>query len=118
MSKWFVVLLMAALTVLACDSVWNAPTPTKVEYRVTGSTRGVNITYANAYEGTSQVEDCGIPWSYSWTGGRSGQFLYVSAQNEYDFGSVTVSIYVNDDLWKTSTSSGAYVIATAYGSKP
>lgn len=43
------------------------------------------------------------------------EFLYISAQNDTDSGYVTVIIIVNNEVWKNSTSSGAYVIATANG---
>jgi hypothetical protein len=85
-----------------------------VEYRVSGSTSSVFITYANKDEGTSQVTTR-TPWSYSWYGAKSGQFLYVSAQNQKSSGSVKVQIYKNGALYKESESSGAYVIATASG---
>lgn len=93
----------------------NVPVAPNVEYRVTGSAYSVFITYANKTEGTSQ-EYANVPWTYSWSGAKSGQFLYVSAQNQWDTGSVTVEIYKNGNLFKTSTSTGAYVIATASGS--
>jgi len=91
------------------------PAAPNVEYRVSGSAYSVFITYVNKTEGTSQ-EYSNTPWSYSWSGAKSGQFLYVSAQNQWDTGSVTVEIYKNGNLFKTSTSTGAYVIATASGS--
>jgi len=91
------------------------PAPPNVEYRISGSAYSVFITYANKTEGTSQ-EYANIPWAYSWSGAKSGQFLYVSAQNQWETGSVTVEIYKNGSLYKTSTSTGAYVIATASGS--
>lgn len=42
-------------------------------------------------------------------------FLYISAQNNTNSGYVTVVIIVNNEVWKNSTSSGSYVIATASG---
>ncbi|MCJ7483176.1 MAG: hypothetical protein MUO31_09450 [Thermodesulfovibrionales bacterium] len=86
-----------------------------VEYRVSGSTNSVFITYANKDEGTSQTY-AQTPWTYKFSGAKSGQFLYVSAQNQRSSGSVKVEIYKNGDLYKVSESSGAYVIATASGS--
>lgn len=96
-------------------NVPEPPVAPNVEYRVSGSAYSVFITYANKTEGTSQ-EYANIPWTYSWSGAKSGQFLYVSAQNQWETGSVTVEIYKNGSLYKTSTSTGAYVIATASGS--
>lgn len=91
------------------------PASPSVEYRISGSAYSVFITYENKTEGISQ-EYANVPWTYSWSGAKSGQFLYVSAQNQWETGSVTVEIYKNGSLYKTSTSTGAYVIATASGS--
>ncbi len=86
-----------------------------VEYRVSGY-RASSITYANASEGTSQVADVLLPWSYTFSGAHAGQFLYVSVQNDMPSGCVTADIYKRGTLYKTSQSCGAYVIATASGS--
>jgi len=86
-----------------------------VEYRVTGTCSRVDVTYQNSDGGTSQVTNKSLPWSYTFTGG-TGDFVYVSAQNQEKNGSVTCTIYRNGNVFKTSTSSGAYVIATASGS--
>ena len=85
-----------------------------VEYEVTGSASKVDVTYENEDGGTSQESDVSVPWSYSFKG-YSGDFVYISAQNQGETGSVTVTIYKNGSVFKTSTSSGAYVIATASG---
>jgi hypothetical protein len=85
-----------------------------VEYRVTGTR--ADLTYANATGGTAQESRVTLPWSYRINGARTGQFLYISAQNTGDSGSVTVSIYKRGVLFKTTTSTGAFVIATASGS--
>jgi hypothetical protein len=95
----------------------TAGTPPKVLYVITGTTGNeVNITLANASGGTEQYSNVSIPGKYSYSS-FTNSFLYISAQNQGESGRVTVSIYVNGNLFKTSTSSGAYVIATASGSK-
>jgi len=85
------------------------------EYKVTGSANTVDITYSNESEGTSQESNVSTPWTYSFEG-EEGQFVYISAQNQGESGSVTVSIYRNGKKIESSTSNGAYVIATASGS--
>lgn len=72
------------------------------------------LTYANAQGGTEQVT-VALPWSASYNMSQ-GDFLYVSAQNQEAAGDVTTTIQVDGNTFKTSTSSGAYVIATASGS--
>lgn len=98
----------------------DGPGPTKlvsVEYRVDGTATQGAMTYSNASEGTSQVT-ANLPWNVKFTSTKAGQFVYISAQNQNDTGSVHVSIFLNGTLYKESISSGAFVIATASGSTP
>jgi hypothetical protein len=87
---------------------------TVVKYTVTGTASSASITYANKDEGTEQIADTAVPWSYSFDG-ITGNFVYISAQNQGESGSVTVTIYINGSVYKTATSSGEYVIAYASG---
>jgi hypothetical protein len=107
--KKVALILLVILALSQCDLF--APT---VTYEVTGSASSVDVTYENEDGGTSQQSGVSVPWSYSFTG-HNGDFVYISAQNNGSSGSVTVTIYKNDSVFKTSTSSGAYVIADAYG---
>ena len=91
------------------------PTP-EVEYKITGTASKVFVTLNNASGGTEQFDNVSVPHTYTFET-FDDWFLYVSAQNLGDWGSVTVTIYLNGALVKTSTSSGAYVIATASYSK-
>lgn len=47
---------------------------------------------------------------------RTDDFIYVSSQNQGDTGTVTTTIYIDGDVFKTSNSSGAYVRVSAYSS--
>ncbi len=88
-----------------------------VEYRVTGSNNvpSVSLTFENRNGGTSQRSNAPLPWSYTFTG-RSGDFVYVSAQNNGQVGNITVTIFRNGSVFERSSSAGAFVIATASGS--
>lgn len=109
-----IVIVLAAMLLSGCE--WMM-IKTDVEYRVTGNVPDVSITIENASGGTSQYDPASLPWTYTWTvEGNAYTFLYVSAQNNYSSGTITTSIYLDGDLYRTSTSSGAYVIATASGS--
>ncbi len=116
------IVLLAILTIAGCQKQSlpdiAGPTilgPVNVEYRVTGSTATADVTYQNSSEGTSQQSGVSIPWSYSFTKSTE-MFLYISAQKDGNPSTdVTVTIYKNGSVFKTSTSSGAYVIADAYG---
>jgi hypothetical protein len=115
MKNWlfsFSIYSIVLITLVSCDFLLP-----EVEYRVTGTALTVDLTIENSNGGTSQYSDEPLPWSYSYTG-RSDDFVYVSAQNQGDTGTVTATIYIDGDVYKTSTSSGAYVIATASGSIP
>lgn len=116
MLKNRILLLVAVLgclsLLLACS---NSNEPTSVQYKITGTASEVAVTLSNPTGGVEQY-NVGVPHTFSYSS-FPGWYLYISAQNQDDHGSVTVEIYVNGKLYKTSTSSGAYVIATASGSK-
>jgi len=86
-----------------------------VVYEVTCTSGLVSITIENSDGGVSQFADVATPWTYEFTG-DIGDFVYVSAQNLHDYGTVTATIYQAGEIFKTSTSEGAYAIASAYGS--
>jgi hypothetical protein len=125
MKKILVIVVLIISLLIGCPSVtedqYDVPVVkrTEVEYRVTCSAAPylVDITIENEDGGVSQFSDVVAPWSYSFTASKN-DFVYVSAQNQQSSGTITASIYTDGNLFKTSTSSGAYVIATAYGSIP
>ena len=87
--------------------------PPEVYYVVEGTASSVSITLINAQGGTEQ-DDVPVPYKQQvrldW-----GDFAFISAQNRGERGSVTCQILVNGDVWRESTSSGAYKIATCSG---
>ena len=115
MKKIIIVLFVLAL-ILSCELF----TPKQIEYKVTCTTGLVDLTIENSDGCVSQYDDMATPWSYSFEITSKPEygytFVYVSAQNQQNSGSVTAQIYVDDSLYKTSTSTGAYVIAKASGS--
>lgn len=87
----------------------------RVTYRVTGySSKGVSVTYSNA-GGDTEQKDVTLPWSWILYPMHDGDFVYISAQVNSEYGDITVEIYLDGVLTKTSSSYGAYVIATASG---
>ncbi|MEX2444447.1 MAG: hypothetical protein WD492_12630 [Alkalispirochaeta sp.] len=74
----------------------------------------MDVTIENEGGGVSQFSDVPVPWGYE-AGFPRESFVYVSAQNQGYSGSVTVEIYTDGDLFKRSTSEGAFVIARASG---
>ncbi|GAA3189660.1 hypothetical protein GCM10010532_004850 [Dactylosporangium siamense] len=85
--------------------------PDAFTYVVSGSAATVDVTYQDADGDASQQSGVRVPWSLSI--GSGSDFLYVSAQNQGDSGTVTCSIRNNGRVVKQSTSSGAYVICAA-----
>jgi hypothetical protein len=81
----------------------------KVTYRVSGSAEQVSLTYRDAQGGTQQTS-AKLPWQHTFDA-RGGSFLYVSAQNNQNWGAVTCEILIDGEPRTNSTSSGAFVIA-------
>lgn len=113
----FLILCIMGLTLIGCSPQASAEPITKVVYEVTGTATAVDITIATPQGGTEQYINVGLPSKFTYKG-FPGYFLYVSTQNRGESGSVTVTIYVNDIVYKRSTSQGAYAIAEASGAKP
>jgi hypothetical protein len=100
--------------------------PILVKYVVTGGPeapvksepgRRAFLTYATSGMGTQQIERAELPWTYSSSDFAAGEFLYLSAQNSSEYGCVKVEIFKESVLYKTAESCGAYVIATANGTR-
>jgi len=89
----------------------------EVVYLIKGTARTVDVTLSNATGGTEQHFDIWLPFFLGYER-FPGEFLYISAQNKGAQGTVTVEIFYKGHLYKQSTSSGSYAIATASGSKP
>src|ERR1041385_8045362 len=109
-----VVGLWICLTLVCCGSSGssNLDNSYKVTYDVVGDgTSSASITYTNE-GGDTEQQEVHLPWSKSFQG-QYGEFLYISAQNKNDGGSITTYISINGNTRKTSTSSGGYVIATS-----
>jgi len=88
------------------------PSLTLVVYELTGSARNVDITLNNATGGVEQYSQVPLPQTIVYEN-FTGDFVYISAQNCGESGWIRVTIYVNGKAIKSSTSSGAYVIANA-----
>ena len=123
-SRLMVLFALVLIIIMACDSGLSTTTYPAwsggVELEVTGTTTEVSITYQNGSGGTSQVASTKLPWKYLYYGYPS-EFYYLSAQNQKVSGSVIVTIYKTDKnsvkhIYNSSTSTGAYVIATTSGS--
>ena len=90
------------------------PEEPELQYWVNSDCGEVSTTYATAGGGTAQ-RDFGNGVVYESDNLSSGDFLYISAQNQCSSGDVTVRIYKRGSVYRETSSSGAYVIATASG---
>jgi hypothetical protein len=84
----------------------------KVEYKISGTATSVSVTLSNSTGGTEQYSNVILPKVYSYSN-FDGNFLYISAQNNGDSGTVDVECYYEGVLKDSAHSEGAYVIATA-----
>lgn len=102
-------LLLVAITGCTKESMQS-----DYKYEVSGTAGDYSITCEGAPSGTVQYSNVGSGWAYTWiqTGTR---WLYMSAQNNTDSGTVTVKIIRDGQVVAQQTSSGAYVIATVDG---
>jgi hypothetical protein len=106
-----VLLIVGSLAFIACEDWFDVENTYK--YEVTGTATSVRVTITDKNGGTAQ-HTVDIPWSYSFDKLENENiFLYLSAQNQDNEGTVTVKIYIEDKVIKETTSSGAYCIASA-----
>ncbi len=105
-----VVLTILGMTLLSCEKNEIK----KVSYSV--SCKNCTATYANESGGTEQQIFKGGGGHYF--NGKEGQFVYLSAQNNDTSGTIKVFITIDGEAFKSASSTGAYVIATASGSIP
>ncbi len=105
----------ASVKIMVQDPKPPEPQEAALRYWVNSDCGRVLTTYATADGGTAQ-RDFGNGYVYTVESGvRRGTFLYISAQNQCNRGEVTVRIYKRGNIYKETSSSGAYVIATASG---
>jgi len=115
MRRYISLLLFIGLTFWGCGENcydYEEIVPYEVEYLVKGS--NASITYQNTDGGTSQHSNVNLPWSYKFNS-IGDTWVYCSAQNQNSWGTVRVEVKVNGNIKFESSSSGAYVIASAHG---
>ena len=83
------------------------PAPPKVhdfEFRVTGTLRGVDVALNSTAEGTTSITT-DLPWFATVRSTRTSMFLSLAAQG-LGFGTLTVQLFVDGQLFREATSSG------------
>jgi hypothetical protein len=103
---------MIVLATLACDDYSTTSNETyTVTYWVKGTADSASLTYNNQSGNTEQKSEVDVPWHLKFEAER-GQFLYISAQNNGESGTIKTQIIVDGDVIAESESEGAYVIAS------
>lgn len=97
--------------ILLMGALEGSSTP-DVRYEVIGSSNSANILWFNAQGGMEQG-DYKLPFRKSFSF-NNGEYVSVVASS-YDSGTVTCQIWVNDKLWRESTSSGVYSVVSCNG---
>lgn len=106
-------LLLAVILLSSCDILM--PEEYKVEYVVRGTTNSASVTFENSQGNTSQYSSVALPWEYNFGKADPGTWVYISAQNNENSGTIIVEIFKDGKVWDWGSSSGAYVIADASG---
>jgi hypothetical protein len=88
----------------------------QVVYLLSGSAGSINIT-AKSATGTEQASGALVPARLVYEM-RPGDFAYVSAQNDGEYGDVTCLITVDGVAISSNTASGAYTVASCQGTIP
>jgi len=91
---------------------------TPITYEIGGTTSSASLTMESASGNTEQIDPVRVPWSKSMGSLDCGAFVYLSAQNNNDTGSITCKIKAWSLTIEEASSSGAYVIASCSGSVP
>jgi hypothetical protein len=118
-------LAIAATVVLGVNygpQIIQAPTTHTVVYQVEadaayGSGRTGTYTIQTDNGGTSQGTGL-LPMTGTYTQFHTGDFVYVSVQNQQGAGSVTCRILVDGAVISENTSTGGYTIATCSSRVP
>jgi len=90
------------------DPVPIIPPPLRIDYRVTGTIRNVQVTYFTSTAGTTQATT-DLPFFVSFQTRDPSTFVYLAAETplvNFTEGTVMVQIYVNDVLFREARSSG------------
>lgn len=110
MKKLIPAVLLLAL--MACSGKNPLTGSGTVTYRVTGTAPRADLTYELSSGSTSQQSNVTLPWSTNRSA-KTGDFLYISAQNAGSTGCVTAEILSGDKVLKSTQSCGAFVIASS-----
>ena len=94
-----------------------APTPLRIDYRVTGTIPNTQITYFSSSQGTTQTTT-DLPWFLSYQTTDPSTFVYLAAAAPADNvldGTLVVQIFVGGVLFREARASGLTPSVTVSG---
>ena len=105
------------LLLAACDdnpAQNNSPAIHTILLEVIGNCRTVDISYDIGDVRVMWVHGTDLPWTFTCEKPK-GTLISLAAQSQDSTGMITVNMYRDAILWKTSSNSGPYVTAAVQG---
>lgn len=93
------------------------PLPMRIEYRVSGGIRAVDITYSNAAQGTTFVT-ADLPWFVGFNTNRARTYVFLEAAAppfNSTAGPLVAQIFVDGELFREATARGFSPVVTVSG---
>ena len=93
------------------------PAPVRIEYRVNGGIRAVEITYSNASQGTTFVT-ADLPWFVTFETRRDRTFVFLEASAPLfnpTSAPLVAQIFVNGELFREAAARGFSPVVTVSG---
>ena len=117
--KFLFSLSVIIIQFLSCGKIQDKESSVlRVKYLVNSVPSGkeVNLTLETGNGTSTQYNGEVTPYESSSMSFKPGEFMYISARNQTSTGSIKVTIIVNGNIYKESTCSGEYCMASASGS--
>jgi hypothetical protein len=109
--------ILVALCIVLCLVIAPAcKRNDNVTYEVTGTAESVDVKVSNEKNVMEEYRDIPLPWRMDY-GGFEENNVYLYAYNRGEEGSVTVTIYVNGQVFKSLTTEEPYGNVTIFGEK-
>jgi len=121
MKKQIIIYLFSCLLLFSCDLIGPSITKT-IKYTVTSTLPSADIVYHNSTGMRDTLDDVTLPWETSFSVTIEYMDSYYATVMAFGrplstSGSITVSIFVNGKLLKTSTGSSLYSSPSAFASE-